>query len=161
MSNMITIGISDMKVVKGGEQLVTYALGSCVGICLYDPIRKVGGLGHIMLPKYPAANPKENKFRFADTCIMEMLREMEKLGAHRAQLTAKIAGGAKMFEVSGDSAFGNIGQRNVMAVRAMLAYEKIPIKAQDTGLNYGRTLYFTTDDGVMTIKSFANGVKVY
>lgn len=161
MSNMITIGISDMKVVKGGEQLVTYALGSCVGICLYDPLRKVGGLGHIMLPKYPTANPKENKYRFADTCINEMLREMERLGACRAQMTAKIAGGAKMFEVSGDSAFGNIGQRNVMAVRSMLAFAKIPIKAQDTGLNYGRTLYFTTDDGVMTIKSFANGVKVY
>lgn len=161
MSNMITIGISDMKVVKGGEQLVTYALGSCVGICLFDPLRKVGGLGHIMLPKYPVANPKENKYRFADSCIKEMLRDMERLGASRPQLVAKIAGGAKMFEVSGDSAFGNIGQRNVMAVKAMLAYEKIPIKAQDTGLNYGRTLYFSTEDGVMTVKSFANGVKVY
>lgn len=161
MNNMITIGISDMKIAKGSEQFVTYALGSCVGICLLDPLRKVGGLGHIMLPKYPVANPKENKYRFADTCIAEMVKQMERLGASRSQIVAKIAGGAKMFEVSGDSAFGNIGQRNVMAVRAMLAYEKIPIRAQDTGLNYGRTLYFTTEDGVMTIKSFANGVKVY
>lgn len=161
MSNVITIGISDMKVAKGGDQLVTYALGSCVGICLFDPIRKIGALGHIMLPRFPAGNVKENKYRFADTCVPEMIKEMERLGSSRSVLVAKIAGGAKMFEVSGDSAFGNIGARNVAAVKAMLAFSKIPVKAQDTGLNYGRTLYFSTTDGVMTIKSFANGVKTF
>ncbi len=161
MSNIITIGISDMKVGKGGESFVTYALGSCVGICLYDPVSRVGGLGHIMLPKYPAENPKENKYRFADTCISEMIREMERLGGYRSKMVAKIAGGAKMFEVSGDSSFGNIGRRNVMAVKAMLAWFKIPIRAEDTGLNYGRTVYFYTENGSMIVKSFANGICTY
>lgn len=132
-----------------------------MGVCLYDPVSKVGGLGHIMLPKYPAGDPKENKYRFADTCISEMIREMERLGGYRGKMVAKIAGGAKMFEVSGDSAFGNIGRRNVMAVKAMLAWFKIPIRAEDTGLNYGRTVYFYTENGSMIVKSFANGICTY
>ncbi len=161
MSNTVTIGISDMKIVKGGDSLVTYALGSCVGICLYDPTSKVGGLGHIMLPNFPQNNPNENKYRFADTCIPDMLDQMGKMGAFRQRIVAKIAGGAKMFEVSGDSAFGNIGARNVTAVKNTLLQFRIPILAEDTGLNYGRTVYFYTEDGGMTVKSFANGVKSY
>lgn len=161
MSNMVTIGISDMKVVNGGDSLVTYALGSCVGICLYDPLVKVGGLGHIMLPSFPQNNPAENRNRFADTCIPDMLEQMAKMGALRQRVIAKIAGGAKMFEVSGDSSFGNIGARNVIAVKGALLRFHIPIRAEDTGLNYGRTVYFYTENGSMLVKSFANGVKTY
>lgn len=161
MSEMVTIGISDMKVVNGGGSLVTYALGSCVGICLYDPVKKVGGLGHIMLPNFPQNNPKENRHRFADTCIPAMLEQIEKMGGSKIRLVAKIAGGAKMFEVSGDSTFGNIGERNIAAVKSTLSSLHIPIRAEDTGLNYGRTVYFYTENGTMVVKSFANGVKTY
>lgn len=161
MSNMVTIGISDMRIVNGGDSLVTYALGSCVGICLYDPLVKVGGLGHIMLPNFPQNNPSENRHRFADTCIPDMLEQMMKMGALRQRIVAKIAGGAKMFEVSGDSTFGNIGARNVIAVKGALLRFHIPIQAEDTGLNYGRTVYFYTENGSMLVKSYANGVKTY
>lgn len=161
MSEMFTIGISDMKVVKSADSLVTYALGSCVGICLYDPVMKVGGLGHIMLPVFPLNNPKENPLRFADTCILQMILQMEKLGCNRRRITAKIAGGAKMFEVAGDSSFGNIGQRNVLEVKNTLSKLQIRICAEDTGLNYGRTVYFYTEDGKMVVKSFSNGIKTY
>ncbi|HEX2985431.1 MAG TPA: chemotaxis protein CheD [Caproiciproducens sp.] len=161
MSNMVTIGISDMKIVKGGDSLVTYALGSCVGICLFDPVTRIGGLGHIMLPNYPVNNPNENKYRFADTCIPEMVQEMERLGVQRRRITAKIAGGAKMFDVSGDTTFGNIGSRNVVAVKGTLLRFHIPIQAEDTGLNYGRTVYFHTEDGTMVVKSFSKGVKTF
>ncbi|MGX8702366.1 chemotaxis protein CheD [Caproiciproducens sp.] len=161
MSETFTIGISDMKVVRSTNSLVTYALGSCVGICLYDPVMKTGGLGHIMLPTYPVNNPKENRFRFADTCIPEMLLQMEKLGCNRRRITAKIAGGAKMFEVADDSSFGNIGQRNVSEVKNTLNKLQIRICAEDTGLNYGRTVYFYTEDGRMVVKSFSNGIKTY
>ncbi|MBE6829574.1 chemotaxis protein CheD [Clostridium sp. KNHs216] len=161
MSETFTIGISDMKVAKSMDSLVTYALGSCVGICLYDPVMKVGGLGHIMLPTYPVNNPKENRFRFADTCIPEMLLQMEKLGCNRRRITAKIAGGAKMFEVADDSSFGNIGQRNISEVKNTLSKLQIRICAEDTGLNYGRTVYFYTEDGRMVVKSFSNGIKTY
>jgi chemotaxis protein CheD len=161
MSNMVTIGISDMKIVKSTDALVTYALGSCVGICLYDSIMKIGGLGHIMLPVYPENNPKENKYRFADTCIPEMVNDMVRLGCNPKRIMAKIAGGAKMFDVAGDSAFGSIGARNVIAVKSCLQSFKIPIYAEDTGLNYGRTVYFYTEDGTMVVKSFSYGTKTY
>jgi chemotaxis protein CheD len=161
MSNMFTIGISDMKIVKFDDSLVTYALGSCVGICLYDSVLRIGGLGHIMLPNYPESNPQENKYRFADTCIPEMIDQMEKMGCDRRRIIAKIAGGAKMFDVAGDSSFGNIGARNVMAVKSCLNRFGIPIRAEDTGLNYGRTVYFYTEDGTMVVKSFSYGIKRY
>jgi len=161
MSNVVTIGISDMQIVRSDDSLVTYALGSCVGICLYDQILKIAGLGHIMLPTYPLNNPKENKYRFADTCIPDMILQMERMGSNRRRLVAKIAGGAKMFEVSGDSAFGSIGQRNIVAVKESLSSFQIRISAEDTGLNYGRTVYFFADDGRMVVKSFSKGTKTF
>lgn len=162
MSNVVTIGISDMQIVRSDDSLVTYALGSCVGICLYDPIMKIGGLGHIMLPTFPQNNPKENNIhRFADTCVPEMIQQMEKMGCNRRRIVAKIAGGAKMFEVAGDSSFGNIGQRNIVAVKESLSKFQIRLCAEDTGLNYGRTVYFYAEDGKMVVKSFSNGVKTY
>jgi len=161
MSNVLTIGISDMKIVKSTDSLVTYALGSCVGICLYDPILKVAGLGHIMLPNFPETNPKENKYRFADTCVPEMITQMEQMGCSRRRITAKIAGGAKMFDVAGDSTFGSIGARNVVAVKSSLQNYQIRIYAEDTGLNYGRTVYFYAEDGKMVVKSFSYGIKTY
>ena len=161
MSDMVTIGISDMKIVKSTDALVTYALGSCVGICLYDSVLKIGGLGHIMLPTFPQNNPKENKFRFADTCIPAMIEQMEKMGCNRRRIMAKIAGGAKMFDVAGDSTFGSIGARNIIAVKNSLQNLRIQIYAEDTGLNYGRTVYFYTEDGKMVVKSFSYGIKTY
>lgn len=161
MSEVVTIGISDMQIVRSDDSLVTYALGSCIGICLYDSILKIGGLGHIMLPTFPLNNPKENKYRFADTCIPEMIQQMEKMGSNRRRIVAKIAGGAKMFEVSGDSAFGSIGQRNIVAVKESLSSFRIRISAEDTGLNYGRTVYFFADDGRMVVKSFSKGTKTF
>ncbi|MCR4925512.1 MAG: chemotaxis protein CheD [Clostridiales bacterium] len=158
---MHTIGISDMKVSKFPDNFVTFALGSCVGICLFDPVLKVAGLGHIMLPEFPKNNPNENKMRFADTCVPLMVNEMNALGASTSRIVAKIAGGARMFEVPNDSTFGNIGERNVIAVKTALQKYNIRILAEDTGANYGRTVYFYSENGTMVVKSFVNGVKNY
>lgn len=159
MNDMITINISDMQLAKCPATFVTFALGSCVGICLYDKIRKIGGLGHIMLPSHPRENPGEQIFRYADSCIPEMVKGMERLGCFRGSIIAKIAGGAKMFNVADDSSFGNIGERNVIAVKNTLEALNIRIVAADTGLNYGRTVYFYTETGIMVVKSFSQGVK--
>jgi chemotaxis protein CheD len=162
MSDMLTIGISDMKVVKSPNAMVTYALGSCVGICLYDSTTKIGGLGHIMLPRFPE-NKKgnENRLRFADSCIPIMVSEMEKLGCRKNRIQAKIAGGAKMFQISGDTGFGDIGLRNAAEVKNTLQKLNLRIVAEDTGANYGRTVYFYTDTGLMVVKSFVNGIKTF
>lgn len=161
MSNLITIGIAEMQVAESPTSFVTYALGSCVGICLYDPVRKIGGLGHILLPAYPQENPNEKVHRYADTCIPDMVNVMEKMGCMRSRMTAKIAGGAKMFHIADDSGFGNIGARNVDAVKAALQNLQVRIVAQDTGLNYGRTVYFYTEDGTMVVKSCTMGSKSF
>ncbi|HCF83293.1 MAG TPA: chemotaxis protein CheD [Ruminococcaceae bacterium] len=155
----ITIGIGDLKVCKSPDVLVTYALGSCVGICLLDSSAGVGGLSHIMLPdSTTGVNSAANPMRFADTAIPMLIREMERLGASRSRLRAKIAGGATMFALANDKF--NIGDRNVTEVKKMLAKERIPILAEDTGADYGRTVFFYPETGVMEIRAAARGTKM-
>ncbi|MCL2053642.1 MAG: chemotaxis protein CheD [Oscillospiraceae bacterium] len=149
----ITVGIADLKAGKAPDVIVTYALGSCVGICLYDASTKVGGLAHIMLPlsTEAAAYTADNKYRYADTGIAELITLMERKGASKTRMTAKIAGGAQMF--SSNSAVFNIGERNVIAVRQILAKNGIRIAAQAVGSNYGRTVFFHTDKGTMEVRA--------
>lgn len=154
MSNTVIVGISDLNVVTAPDILVTYALGSCVGICLYDPIVKIAGLSHIMLPSSrDIASSAGQDMKFADTAIVLLLKKMEARGASSARIKAKIAGGAQMFAALSNSSIANIGSRNVVAVKNVLAQLRIPIVAEDTGKNYGRTLYFYAEDGTMRIRS--------
>ncbi len=154
----ITVGISDLQVAKGSDVLVTYALGSCVGICLYDQSVKVGGLSHIMLPSSTLnANSAQTPMRFADTAIIMLIKKMEAMGASKSRMKAKIAGGAQMFATVSNSSIANIGQRNVQAVKAVLQQQGIQIVADDTGKNYGRTLHFSPSDCVMRISSANRG----
>ncbi len=162
MKNTVNVGISDMKIVSSPDIVATYALGSCVGICIIDKISQIGGMVHIMLPQNP--NPADEKaiFKYADTGIEEMIKQLERKGCLRMRMTAKIAGGAKMFEMSDDknSSIGNIGERNVIAVKKVLQNMKIRLIAEDTGLNYGRTIFFDSSNGELLVKSFAKGNKV-
>lgn len=157
MSKTITVGISDLNVVKSPDILVTYALGSCVGICLYDATVKVAGLSHIMLPSSSLSSNAEHVYKFADTAIVLLVKKMEQMGARSIRMKAKIAGGAQMFAALSNSSIANIGQRNVAAVKQTLAGLRIPIIAEDCGKNYGRTLYFGAEDGMMRIKSVNRG----
>lgn len=162
MNQMITVGISDLNVVKAPNVLVTYALGSCVGICLYDSAMKIAGLSHIMLPSsVQMLADKSQAYKFADTAIELLVHRMERLGAHVFRIKAKIAGGAQMFSGVNNSSLANIGQRNVVAVKQELLRLRIPIIAEDTGKNYGRTLYFYASDGSMRIKSVNRGEWVW
>lgn len=159
MSKTITVGIADLNVVKAPDMLVTYALGSCVGICLYDAGVKVAGMSHIMLPSSQQMSNigATQPMKFADTAIVMLIKKMEQMGASRIRMKAKIAGGAQMFAAMSTSAIANIGDRNVAAVKATLAELHIPILAEDCGKNYGRTQYFGANDGVMLIKSVTRG----
>lgn len=158
VSTQIKVGISDLNVVDKGDTLVTYALGSCVGICLYDSTVKIAGLSHIMLPTSKGFNVvgKQSQ-RYADLAIPELIKLMERKGANRARLKAKIAGGARMFQTVNNSSLSNIGDRNVIAVKQVLQFYKIPIIAEDTGKDYGRTQYFDAATGTMKIKSVNRG----
>ncbi len=154
----VTVGIADLNVVKSPDALITYALGSCVGICLYDAEKKIAGMAHIMLPlSKEAAQGVDNKRRYADTGIMELIQTMNLQGASTSRLTAKIAGGAQMFSVN--SAVFNIGERNVAAVKRILAAYKIRIVAEETGSNFGRTVLFHADTGMMEVRAATKETK--
>ena len=151
MNEKITVGIADMKIAKSG-MLITYALGSCIGLCFQDPKTKVSALLHIMLPLNMEAGRK-NTMKYADTGIKETLRQMEAKGAKRSRITAKSAGGAKMFEDSGGS-LGNIGQRNIDSVRLNLKKEGIRLLKEDVGGSVARTLLFDVSSGLGCVRSY-------
>ena len=156
MNNLVIVGISDQQIAVPPDTLITYALGSCVGICLHDVLMKVAGLSHILLPTAFDGNSKNDVYKYADTAIEAMIRSMEMKGCNRSRMTAKIAGGATMFATSGVS----IGDRNVEMVKKELARLRVRLVAEDTGLNYGRTVDFNPESGAMTIKSVGKGIKV-
>ena len=153
----IIVGISDQKLCKTPDELITYALGSCVGICMIDSIAGVAGLAHIMLPDSKAIPSDDNKFKFADTAIDLLYSNMLKNGAAKERLIAKIAGGANMFAVA--NAALSIGERNVAATKKPLSKLGVPIIAEDTGLNYGRTICLNSDDGSLKVMSSLKGNK--
>ena len=150
MREEIKIGIGDMKVLRQSGTLITYALGSCIGITLYDPVIKLGGLLHIMLPKagdQGAATP----FKFADTGIREMIRKMAAYGGISRRYVCKIAGGAQMFQMTGP--IGNIGESNIASVREELAAQQIRIQGEDVGKNYARTMLMDVSTGTVRVRT--------
>ena len=160
MGQMIKVGMADLNICKPPDNLTTIGLGSCIGIALYDPTTKVTGLAHIMLPDSNAIRNNSNIAKFADTGIQKLLDDMIKAGANKARITAKIAGGAKMFEISGSSTSSiNIGEKNAAACRAKLKELGIRLVAEDCGLNYGRTVVLYSEDGRYLIKAVGKSEK--
>lgn len=155
MSEIIKVGMADLKTCVSPNGITTLGLGSCVGVAIRDPMTKIGGLAHVMLPDSTAIrNGNLNVAKFADTGIVELVLQMEKLGAKRSRMVAKIAGGATMFSFQGGmSTMGQVGQRNVEATKAKLKELKIPILAEDTGANYGRTVVFYPETGEFHIRA--------
>lgn len=159
MADLIKVGMADFKVSRGPAVLISYGLGSCVGISLYDPQTKVGGLLHIMLPDSKQSRATDNPAKFADTGIPLMLDEVVKLGAVRSRLVAKIAGGAQMFAFANATDVMRVGVRNVAASKEVLQRLGIRIVGEDTGANYGRTVQIDLGNGVYTVKTIDKGNK--
>lgn len=151
MSNVIRVGIADMNTCIAPDTITTVGLGSCVGIVLYERTKNIAGLVHIMLPDSTKIRQNQNKLKFADTGILAMIEELEKQGLNRKNMIAKIAGGARMFLFSSDSSLGNIGEKNVEAVKEVLAKYGIKIVAEDVGLDYGRTIVFNPETKELSI----------
>lgn len=151
----LIVGISDMKIAQPPDTLITYALGSCVGICLLDPVARVGGMVHILLPQKAPALQDANPCKFADTAIPHMISRMKLQGAVPGRLVAKIAGGAQMFgsQAGSGSSLWQIGQRNVAATEQVLQTQGIQILARDVLKNYGRTVTFDPATGVMNVRA--------
>ena len=158
--NTIKVGMADLNVCKSPDMITTLGLGSCVGITLYDPVTKIGGLAHVMLPDSTAIRNNTNIAKFADTGIDELLKRVIAAGANRTRLQAKIAGGAKMFAVSGTSDMGRIGDRNAEAARAKLKELGIRLLVDETGLNFGRTIELYCETGELHIKAVGKPEKI-
>lgn len=159
MAELIKVGMADYKVGCSPASLISYGLGSCVGIALFDSVTKVGGLAHIMLPDSTQARSAENVAKFADTALPAMLNEIIKLGASKSRITAKIAGGAQMFTFTNATDIMRVGERNAEAVRLVLKKLDIRLLAEDTGGNYGRTVELKLDTGIFRVKTIDKGEK--
>lgn len=157
---IVKVGMADLKATKAPGKLVTLGLGSCIGIALYDNKNKVAGLAHIMLPSSKEIKSNSNKAKFADTAVEILLLDMEKLGARRRYIFAKIAGGAQMFNFSTKNDALRIGERNTKATIKILESYNIPLIASDTGGNHGRTIELDSSTGDLLIKTIGHGTKI-
>jgi chemotaxis protein CheD len=154
---VVNVRAGDLHVAQNGPTLVTIGLGSCVAVALYDPQTRVGGLAHVMLPDPTSARHPFPIGRFGTTAVPALLEAMERVGASRSRVTARLVGGAAMFANVLSTAARSLGNRNVDAVRKSIEDLGIPVVGEDVGADYGRTVYFHTDDGRVRVNSILHG----
>ena len=149
----IVVGISDMKVSKNPDEvLITYSLGSCLGVVIYDPIAKVSGLLHSMLPlsKIDPQKAKASPYMFVDSGVPLLFKEAYSLGAQKNNIVVKAVGCSSLLDEKG---FFKIGERNFTVLRKLLWKNNILIEKQDIGGNHSRTVSVATGDGRCVIKT--------
>jgi chemotaxis protein CheD len=157
----VRVKVADYAVRRGDLVLATIGLGSCVAIALYDGETQTGGLAHILLPSQSMSRETSNPAKFPETIVPLMLEEMRALGAGpTARISAKIVGGASMFSQLVVGSGVNVGERNIAATREVLAELGVPLIAEDTGLDYGRSVYFHLADGRIEVRSLKKGDRV-
>jgi chemotaxis protein CheD len=156
MMNII-VGVADMQVTNDpAYTLVTYALGSCIGVTIYDPAVKIGGLLHFMLPE-SALDPQKaqkNPWMFADTGIPLFFKEAYRLGAEKKRMLVKIAGGSQIMD---DSQYFNIGKRNYLALRKIFWANNVLIRGEEVGGHTNRTLRLDVANGRVWLKNAGGG----
>lgn len=160
MQNKHTVGIADMIVLASADDLiVTYALGSCLGITIYDPVVRVGGMLHAMLPtsSNDPEKAQKNPFMFVDSGVPRLFLESYKLGAKKERLIVKVAGGASINKTEVDDHF-QIGKRNCLMLRKLLWKNGVMIKAEDVGGHIARTMTLALTDGGIMIRN-SNGLE--
>ncbi|MDY6949957.1 MAG: chemotaxis protein CheD [Thermodesulfobacteriota bacterium] len=153
----IVVGVSDMKVSNDPDSvIVTYSLGSCIGIAVYDPTVRVGGILHYMLPEssLDAVKAQKNPYMFADTGIPALFKAAYKLGAKKQRMKVIVVGGAHVLDQKG---FFDIGKRNFMAVKKMFWKNNVMIDHEDVGGNVNRTVKLTVKDGEAWVKTSGQG----
>lgn len=154
---VILIGMADLNIARAPDSLTTLGLGSCVGVTLYDKINKIAGMAHIMLPS-SLEYSGQNRAKFADTAIEDLVSKMAAAGALRTRLAAKIAGGAHMFGSMSNNIL-KVGDRNAAACLQILQRHGIPVTVNETGGNYGRTIEIYAETGLLRIKTVGYGEK--
>ncbi|BDV41358.1 putative chemoreceptor glutamine deamidase CheD 3 [Geotalea uraniireducens] len=160
MSRIISVGISEFRVASAPVVLMTYGLGSCVGIALYDPLMQTGALAHTLLPApVRESDAIDRTAKFTCWAVELMVEALINSGCAAERLVAKLAGGATMFEPQQRTTHGGIGERNVASARAALERSGIPLVAEDTGDDYGRSLEFNTATGIIMVRALQKPIK--
>ena len=150
----IVIGLGELHATKEADTvLVCLGIGSCIALCAYDTIAKVAGMAHLVLPSSLEGRNSASTAKFVDRGIPLLLGQMEGLGAMRTRIVAKMAGGANMLTAAGISNSLNIGERNIQAARTVLADLGLPLRADDTGGNRGRTVRLCVHSGRITVST--------
>lgn len=151
--SQIVVGVSDFKVSKNvQDMIITYALGSCIAVVVYDPRAKVGGMLHFMLAKSSIDKKKamDSPAMFADTGIPLLFKSCYQMGAEKKRMIVKVAGGASILD---DANFFRIGQKNITAVRKIFWKNNVLITAEDTGKNFNRTVELHMTDGRVIVRN--------
>jgi chemotaxis protein CheD len=148
-SELVNVGVAQIK-IGSSTQILRTILGSCVGICIYDRQKKIGGLAHVLLPE---AMNNGNPEKFAETAVPILVDLLLKQGCKREFMSAKIAGGASMFKFSQGNTLGQIGDRNIEFTKKALEAKNIPVLIEDVGGNLGRVIDFFLDDGHLRVKA--------
>ena len=152
------VRVAELRAATAGTTLVTVGLGSCVAIVLHDPVSRVGGLAHVLLPSPALARSASRRLaRVPQTAIPAMLAAMTELGADRRRIQARLAGGASMFANLVSPGTIQMGERNLVATRTVLLQHEVPIMAEAVGGDFGRTVTFTIADGRVMVSSVAHG----
>jgi chemotaxis protein CheD len=154
----IIVRVADLRVGTGQDVLVTVGLGSCVAILLYDPVARVGGLAHILLPSQALSRTDHNAAKFPQTAIPALVDLMAREGASPRRLTGRLAGGASMFATLAAPGTIQMGERNVVACRQVLHAQGIPLVGESVGGDYGRTVKLRVSDGQAEVFTVAHGV---
>jgi len=149
------VKIADMKIGKSPEIIASYGIGSCIVVSLFDPLKKIGGLLHFVIPEYNRkGNSPKNPLRYGNIAIKLFIQEVEKIGGDRGRLVAKIAGGSVMFPGLIKNPEDAIGKRNVYIAKEELKNAHIKIEGEDTGGDYGRSIEFLLETGKILVRSY-------
>ena len=151
--------VADWAVENGEATIITLGLGSCVACVLHDPVAKVGGLAHILLPSQTLARDRTNPAKFPETAVPLLLTELKRLGATTEGIRARLVGGAAMFANLGSPGVAMMGERNVQATKDALKLARIPVVGEDTGAGYGRSVYFHLPSCRLEVRSVQHGVR--
>lgn len=152
IESMVRVRMADAAICKAPEKITTIGLGSCIGLVIYDPVSKVCGLLHAMLPDSTKIRNNSNRLKFVDSGIEDMLKQIIQAGGNQKRLVAKLAGGAAMFDFVEENDVTSIGHQNAETAKKMLKQLGIPLLAEDTGKNYGRTVIFDPASGELEIR---------
>ncbi len=150
----ITVGLGELCVTKDtSTSLACFGLGSCISLCAYDPVSKVAGMAHIVLPESNHSGQRNASSKYADIAVPQLFEEMNRQGAIKSRLVVKLAGGAQMLQAAGFEDALEMGARNLEMTKKTLDSEGIRLSAADTGGGQGRSIWLSVDSGKVVVRT--------